>query len=384
MLKLRKVSELSFEEIRNVKRLYCRNNTRTIDIAKSFQIIPGSLGSRINRKKWHLVKNRYLHYIVFLSAHYNMSLRKMAKIAKINYSGLCRARRESGIIVDFDRSPPNKIITDATKQKMVDLYLKGMSTYSVAKMTGFKTAKTVSDVLKEKEIDRRTSSDYTHYNREYFNNIDCHSKAYIIGLLLTDGYVLRDYDGIGIQLTEKDRYLLENIAKLLGESCSVSGIKGKGWRVICDRRVFCKPMKRLVCYCPQIAEDLKKLGVVKRKTKKLNKLPDIPTKYLSSFFRGLLDGDGTIGINKSNNYPWCKLMSSNSRFLKNCSKLLKELGFKNTYYKKKQNGTIDCVYIDGGRNSIQRFVEWIYNNKEDLYLRRKYERAESIIDQKNG
>ena len=58
----------------------------------------------------------------------------------------------------------------------------------------------------------------TYYNEDFFEKIDSLEKAYILGLIMTDGYIIKDYRGVGIQLTEKDGYILRKIAKILGST----------------------------------------------------------------------------------------------------------------------------------------------------------------------
>ena len=153
-------------------------------------------------------------------------------------------------------------------------------------------------------------------------------------------------------------------------------IKGKGKRKILGKFVYCRGMSRLTCHCPKFCKDLKKYEFVKNKTKIL-KFPRIKNRLYSSFFRGYIDGDGTVGINKSNNYPWCKFVSASKDFVYPAKDKIEELGFKTSVYHKKPG--LYELYICGGRCVIKNFLKWIYRYKNDLYLRRKYEKMQSEI-----
>lgn len=304
------------------------------------------------------------------------SIREYSRRFDIPKSVLYRIKKEFNIETKlFNKT--NKRITDEIKSKMIDDYtVHGLSCAKISKKYGFKTSKTTLDVLEDFHIKRKTMSDYTDYNVSFFRKIDTHDKSYILGFLLADGYVLKDYVGIGIQLTEKDGYLLEKIGKMLGESSSVIKIKGKGKHKILDKFVYCRGMNRLTCHCPTMCEDLKKYGFVKNKTKIL-KFPDIENRLYPSFFRGYIDGDGTLGINKSNNYPWCKFVSASEDFVYPAKNKIDSFGFKTAVYFKKSG--IFELYVCGGRHVIQKFLKWIYKYKNDLYLRRKYEKMQGEI-----
>lgn len=133
-------------------------------------------------------------------------------------------------------------------------------------------------------------------------------------------------------------------------------------------------MVRLMVCNHKISEDLKKLGVVKNKTKVLRYNNCIPEKNMAAFCRGLLDGDGTIGINRSNGYPWVHLVSSSSfgfvEDLKNVLKFKMLINYPaKTHY---------VLRVGGGIEGMKEFLDWIYKDKGDLYLRRKFERYENM------
>ena len=228
-------------------------------------------------------------------------------------------------------------------------------------------------------IERRDAKIQTQYDKTFFEKIDSHEKAYVLGLIMTDGYIIRNYMGFGIQLTKSDGYILEKISKILRSTHPLQFIRK---RKKDNKNYFVKDMMRLSIYNQKIANDLKKMGVVKYKTKKLRYNNSVPKKYLSSFFRGLIDGDGTIGVNKTNNYPWCKISSFSNMFLEDLKKI--DLPFKFninisfTKYKEKKHKIFNLV-VSGGKNEIKQFLKWIYKNKGDFYLERKYEKMQNCL-----
>ena len=78
-------------------------------------------------------------------------------------------------------------------EEMKNLYLDGHSANEIAKMAGYKTAKSISDKLKKAGVQMRTSAESKDLKKTYDNSmfkyIDRSWKAYFLGLLLTDGWV---------------------------------------------------------------------------------------------------------------------------------------------------------------------------------------------------
>jgi intein/homing endonuclease len=125
----------------------------------------------------------------------------------------------------------------------------------------------------------------------------------------------------------------------------------------------------------KIANDLKKYGIVRNKTKKLKiAFSKIPKKYLFSFLRGCVDGDGTIGIAKSGNI-WCQIATASEIFAKQLYDI-KECNFSINY----PMSNMYVVRVSGGNKNTIKFLKKLYSNKGDMFLRRKYEKVQDIIN----
>jgi hypothetical protein len=223
------------------------------------------------------------------------------------------------------------------------------------------------DVLRKNSIERRITSRVTYYNIDYFAKIDSHDKAYILGFILTDGYIIRDYSGVGIQITKSDGYLLKKIAKIFGKSTSVVKISLAAKR---KTKPNVKDMIRLSVHSKKFTEHLKKMGVIRNKSLILH-CPHIGKKYLSSFCRGLFDGDGTIGIAKTNNI-WCNLVSGSPFFLPELQEMLKSTRFVFNLRGPYPKLNMMTLSVAGGNKETIKFLRWMYQYKGDLYLKRKY------------
>ena len=190
----------------------------------------------------------------------------------------------------------------------------------------------------------------------------------------TDGYICKDYKAIGIQLTIGDKYLLKRIAKRLGKSTTVIDIDYSLKR---KKGVNAKDMARLGCYSYKMANDVKRLGMVKNKTHILEMTDKVPNKYLSSFCRGAWDGDGTLGI--YNGYVSVKLSSASEIFLKVLSKKILKNNHLTSVYSCRKDISFFVLNVLGGRRGVLNFIKWIYKHKNNLYLERKYAKVQNQI-----
>lgn len=325
----------------------------------------------VNERRWIEKRKRYWQMLCRSAYENQESITAIAKRCGIRETILHRIKREMGLDTKrFDIA--NKRLTPDIEAMMILDYDNGKSSTEIASKYSFSTHKTVLDVLTKHEVQRRSTAKPTDYNIDYFESIDNHDKAYILGLLLTDGYVIKNYTGIAIQLTKEDGYLLQKIAKRLGPSTTVINIDCSS-----KRKVFvnAKDMFRLNAHCPKMSQDLKKFGMVRNKSKTL-KCPDIPKEFLSSFCRGLWDGDGSIGIDKRDNI-WCKLNSASDEFL---IKLQEKISQKTNFRPCKNEKCIAVLEPAGGKKQTIDFLRWMYSDKSDLYLERKYDRIKDQID----
>ena len=111
--------------------------------------------------------------------------------------------------------------------------------------------------------------------------------AYVIGIIATDGNLSPDLRHLHI--TSKDYEMVQNCKKCLGIKNKIGkkargGEKGKKYYVLQfgDRNFF---------------EFLLDLGITPRKSKTISEIK-IPPEYFPHFFRGCIDGDGSISISK--------------------------------------------------------------------------------------
>lgn len=176
-------------------------------------------------------------------------------------------------------------LTREQEKDIRDKYLRGWLVEDLKQQYGFKTKKSIYDIVERNGGGKRSFSDtmdIKHPGRKMdFSIIDNPFKAYFIGLMLTDGWVHNK--SIGLSMTDKD--VIEFVCDQFQKKCSVIHKPG-------NRKV----QYRFIINSERIVNDLKRFGIVERKSLTLQppRLKKCEVKYLSFLMRGIIDGDGWI------------------------------------------------------------------------------------------
>lgn len=194
--------------------------------------------------------------------------------------------------LQYGEYPPNYV------KQLYDRHLNGENLSQIARSIN-RDPSTISKLFSKRKlkINKNINFDLLRkYERDdnYFNKIDTHQKAYILGFLYADGYLINKSENqytLGIGLKIEDRHILEFIKKEI----RFSGVIHESKTNYKDYR-SCK----LEIHSKQIGLDLIKLGLNPNKTFEEFSLPNINNKYINSFIYGYFDGDGSIYKFKNN------------------------------------------------------------------------------------
>ena len=237
----------------------------------------------------------------------------------------------------------------------------------------------IRKTLNKNNIQRRSYSENNrrfYRNSHYFDLIDSQNKAYILGLLYSDGCNYPKHNAITISLQEEDGYILDFIKNELEYEGPVRLNR------LHDK---CEKYKNQSVLCindPYMSKRLEKLGVVQAKSLCL-KFPDfIRMKYISHFVRGYFDGDGCISITKSTEKPKVSICGT-FEFCNRLSEIIHSLNGKCSLQKPKQSESKNTFVLNiQGYNSVNNFMEWIYYDA-DFKMERKYQKYIQIKERFN-
>lgn len=280
------------------------------------------------------------------------------------------------LLKNFDKQTVNNVILSKKYSRLyygdvqnIDINL-CKTLYESYKLPIYKIAMLygIDDVTMRKKLISANTKMRGHYvgknsENHYFQKIDSYDKAYFLGLLVADGNIInlsnkkKTKKRISIDLTFEDGYILELFNKYANLKTEL---------LLCHRTDE-KPRLRIAIYSKVMYDNLVELGLQDKKSKLGTIMPDIQENLIPHFIRGYFDGDG---IAFSSGYVgFCgskELLTSIRDYLVNNG-----LSFKNVYYNK-QNG---IYYLQWSAiNDRKKFVNIIYKDKNDLFLKRKYEK----------
>ena len=206
---------------------------------------------------------------------------------------------------------------------------------------------------------------------EYFNTIDSHQKAYIVGFLYADGTI--DKNGFTINIHKRDIKILEFIKKELKTDYLIKPNSNN------DYVVF-----KIVS--EKITKDLISYGILKNKTYTSKTLPLLnQTKFINSMLCGFFDGDGSIYFssykNRRQEYGCC--FSSNIWVLNEIKTYLMNNGISSSKIRHRRTNNFSCMLEIRGSNNIKKLFYLLYANN-NFILERKYEKFLFFLQQQEG
>ena len=180
-----------------------------------------------------------------------------------------------------------KKLSQEQELQLVKEYQNGTPVMELMAKYGYKTKKSIIDkvkkyypenyqnIIKDAQDNRRG---YVYSLKELYSPFD----AYLVGLLLTDGYVLSDRDGLGLDMTDED--VIRFVAETIGTTYSSYKADGR------------KTHYRVLITVPGISAQASRFGIIPRKSNIVPEpqLFDKEKKLLPYIIRGIIDGDGSV------------------------------------------------------------------------------------------
>lgn len=243
--------------------------------------------------------------------------------------------------------------------------------------------KSVYNILERNGIKINGVERFNHHRKydidlTYFEKINCPKRAYFLGWIYSDGYLNKKSKSFTIQIQKGDKEILEKLIRLISPNARITDIKRNNNYDGCHRQdLVSLSIKRKKIY-----DDLLKLGVYPKKSETLSfpSFSQVPEKFIFSFLRGYLDGDGCIYVKQRNNLVpkfYCNVVCSKP-FAKSLMKFLKKYEIKSRIVKKTSTNKVVDLTISNSFDCI-KFLEKIYENKGDYFLKRKYDKYVKIL-----
>lgn len=250
-------------------------------------------------------------------------------------------------------------IEPLNEKEIISMYKRGISSSGIAKKFNV-TYQSIINILRKNSIPRNNIYHNKSLVEDYWSTIDSFDKAYFLGFLMTDGNVSGN-TCVRLRLSSKDEEILKTFSKYTKNTNKISSS---------DKRYLSSSFhvrkKRWV-------DDLHKYGVIPNKTNSLKFFELDNKELMSHLIRGLIDGDGWIS-EKSHQIGFC----GNENVVTGLRDyLVKNLGVYDVTVIHSDANLWQVVW--SSKKDIRKIGDFIYKDKGDCYLTRKYENYEKII-----
>lgn len=209
-----------------------------------------------------------------------------------------------------------------------------------------------------------------NFREDVFDDIDIPDKAYWIGFILADGNISSDKKILSIQLQSGDADHILKFRSFIGTDAPINKIEGLDYR---SNKIH-NAINIKVC-SKGLCSRLREIGIFPNKSLRTVSVHlGIPDEFLGDYWRGVVDGDGSIGFYKSDDCPRISLYGDIDvvrSFKEFCGGFVDAEKIKiNT------NRNIFSVEFTGRKAVI--IARHLYSDAS-IYLERKYELAKRFL-----
>lgn len=196
-------------------------------------------------------------------------------------------------------------------------------------------------------------------HEDFFDTIDAEEKAYVIGFLMADGYVIEQKRGRtntwGITLQTQDKYMLEKFRDLVGCDNELGHSR--------NEYVFIAASQHMV-------DALSKYNIIPRKCKVVSfPYNTIPKCFYRHVVRGIFDGDGCI-CGRSCSFTGNETLVSQIQML-----IHQDIDINLTKVHETKPGVWRFAF--SSKKDIAAFYHYLYDDAT-IYLTRKRDRFEEL------
>lgn len=255
------------------------------------------------------------------------------------------------------------IIPKIKKELWTDIaktYQSGESVIKISKQYNV-SPHAIARILRKQKIEIINWQNLPRMDESIFEEINTEQKAYWLGFIYADGYISKGEFGIGLSIKDESRLL--KFRKFINYTGNLRYRKDTNSCILSFRN-------------KKIVSDLKKLGVLERKSKTI-KFPSqeqVPKKYLRHFIRGFIDGNGSICYNR-NGLARLSIVGTFSML----DGIVSTLNFKrNKIARANKYGCHEVNQISWLGEYVLDYLKLLYGNSH-ISLDRKYAKIDEII-----
>lgn len=255
------------------------------------------------------------------------------------------------------------------KDKIINMYNNGFLIREISRQTSISKYRIGKLFRNNNIITKRGQNRKRKIDETTFETIDTDNKAYLLGLICSDGSI--DNDGYGFQICSKDIEILEYAKSILNSDHSICKVSSYDTRT---KKVY---TRYNVHFCSKkMVNDLKKMGLTNNKSFDCV-MPEFDNIYFWSFLRGLFDGDGTV--NGYDGRYKISFICTENIFSKICCVFTENnINITKPSLVSTRDGLNILSLKINKYDDVLLIREKMYLNNNGFYLRRKYEKLKSL------
>ena len=246
-----------------------------------------------------------------------------------------------------------KFLNEDDCEKIIKMFNEGVNRNYLSKEFGVSHG-TISNIIKRNLRPREKGNRKYFVDEEYFSIIDTEDKAYWLGFLYADGYVLEKNNTLIAGLTLKD---LDHIEKFKYDIKSTHLIKN----------ATTKNNYQFNIYNNNFTKHLVNQGCIPRKSFKIE-FPKLKDTLENHFIRGYFDGDGSVSAtDKTLQLTIC---CASEKFLFDLVEKMKiNANLKRYKIYKRKDGLL--IYVNSSGEDILNIRKYLYENSTTFLGRKK-------------
>ena len=264
-------------------------------------------------------------------------------------------------------------VSEEIKQKIIKDYQNNISLRNLEKKYNVSRS-TISLYLERKGIKKIKGNHYRKYfhDEDFFEKIDSEEKAYWLGFMFADGYIVDNekrygQDAFGLALAKDSIDSLEKFKKSIKATNPITWDTSKKGS---------QPQGRLLMRSQKTVNDLIDKGCVKQKSLILRPPKNIPDDLIRHFIRGFFDGDGSLikyertknsiaySINITSTYEMVKWIKQVFQM----GQIFPEKRREQTWY-----------FTVGGNQQVIKLYHYLYD-EATIWMDRKYNRFQELLN----
>ncbi|NEU30144.1 hypothetical protein GN156_05035 [bacterium LRH843] len=249
------------------------------------------------------------------------------------------------------RKPKGKK-SEFSNEYIYEMHLSGSTLSEIAEKTGIKE-RAVMNRLKNMGVKFPRGGSRKYAVKDVIFSSWSYEMAYILGLIFADGCMAQTRHSFSI--SQKEKEILIKIARLLGMPEKSIKMRNGSYHLSIHSVEMCK---MLFWH-----------GVTPNKSSTVE-FPNVPTRYMGAFLRGIIDGDGWVD---RKGYR-VVVYTGSEKFSKGLNQAFLQLNLNSRIRKDKRG--LYCITVSRKQN-VRKLKEIIYTKSGDLYLKRKFLRFDS-------